>query len=155
MAVPPPPGRLEAFYPNSGGLLSVFHLAYGLGLQADAPLAGLPIQSEVQSTDVRIHLKGESAFPSANSASPDELLYSSSDIDELGCPHLRVAAFAGGKYIGFFYSDGARFAVGREGNEIWADWPENRTLEDACTYLIGPVIAFVLRLRGITCLHAS
>jgi hypothetical protein len=61
----------------------------------------------------------------------------------------------GGKYFGFFYRDGARFAVEREGREIWADWPEHYTLEDACTYLMGPVIAFVLRLRGVTCLHAS
>jgi len=62
---------------------------------------------------------------------------------------------AGGKYYGFFYSDGARFAVSRKGGEILADWPEGYTLEDACTYLIGPVLGFALRLRGTVCLHAS
>jgi hypothetical protein len=61
----------------------------------------------------------------------------------------------GGNYFGFFYSDGARFAIERKGREVWADWPENYTLEDACTYLLGPVMGFVLRLRGITSLHAS
>jgi hypothetical protein len=45
--------------------------------------------------------------------------------------------------------------VERQGRAIWADWPENYTLEDACTYLLGPVMGFVLRLRGTTCLHAS
>jgi hypothetical protein len=60
-----------------------------------------------------------------------------------------------GRFIGFFYSDGARFAVELQGREIWADWPDNYTLEDACTYLVGPVIAFALRLRGAICLHAS
>jgi hypothetical protein len=45
--------------------------------------------------------------------------------------------------------------VDKEGRRIWADWPDNFTLEDACTYLMGPVIAFVQRLRGITSLHAS
>ena len=29
------------------------------------------------------------------------------------------------------------------------------TVEDASTYLLGPVLGLVLRLRGITCLHAS
>src|SRR5262249_9196929 len=29
------------------------------------------------------------------------------------------------------------------------------TLEDACIYLLGPVMGFVLRLRGTVCLHAS
>ena len=72
-----------------------------------------------------------------------------------GQPNLRVGVFPGGDYFGFFYSDGARFAVERRGREVWADWPENYTLEDACTYLVGPVIGFVLRLRGVTCLHAS
>jgi hypothetical protein len=62
---------------------------------------------------------------------------------------------SGGDYFGFFYSDGVRFAVERRGREVWGDWPENYTLEDACTYLLGPVIGFVLRLRGMTCLHAS
>jgi hypothetical protein len=61
----------------------------------------------------------------------------------------------GGEYVGFFYGDGARFAVELRGREVWADWPENYSLEDACTYLLGPVMGFVLRLRGIVSLHAS
>jgi hypothetical protein len=60
-----------------------------------------------------------------------------------------------GGYFAFFYRDGARFAVERHGREVWADWPEGYTLEDACTYLLGSIMGFVLRLRGITCLHAS
>jgi hypothetical protein len=38
---------------------------------------------------------------------------------------------------------------------VWGDWPEDYTLEDACTYLLGPVLGFVLRRRGVVCLHAS
>ena len=68
---------------------------------------------------------------------------------------MRVGMLPGGDYFGFFYSDGVRFAVERRGHEVWGDWPENYTLEDACTYLLGPVIGFVLRLRQMTCLHAS
>lgn len=84
-----------------------------------------------------------------------DFLYVSPNSDEQGQPNLRVRTIEGGKYFGFFYSDGARFIIDRSGREVCADWPENYTLEDVCTYLIGPVIAFVLRLRGITCLHAS
>ncbi len=43
----------------------------------------------------------------------------------------------------------------REGTEVWATWPANLTLEDAATYLLGPVLGLLLRLRGVTCLHAS
>jgi hypothetical protein len=48
-----------------------------------------------------------------------------------------------------------RFAVGRSGRDVWMDWPETSTLEDAATYLMGPVLGFVLRLRGMVSLHAS
>jgi hypothetical protein len=68
---------------------------------------------------------------------------------------LRVGLLPGGDYFTFFYGDGVRFALERRGREVWGDWPENYTLEDACTYLLGPVLGFVLRLRGVTCLHAS
>jgi len=70
-------------------------------------------------------------------------------------PNLRVRMLPGGKYWGLFYKDGVRFAVERQGREVWADWPENYTFEDACTYLLGPVMGFVLRIRGTVCLHAS
>jgi hypothetical protein len=135
--------------------LSVLHVAYGLRIAADVPLPGLPVQSGTKAIDVRIRLNEKSVFPPAIPASPDKLLYVSSNLDEEGYPALRVALLEGGKYFGFFYSDGARFAIDRTGREVCADWPENYTLEDACTYLLGPVLAFVLRLRGVTCLHAS
>jgi hypothetical protein len=83
------------------------------------------------------------------------VLYVSPILDGQGHPNLTVAKLAGGKYIGLFYSDGARFAIDLEGRKVLADWPENYAFEDACTYLLGPVLAFVLRLRGVTCLHAS
>jgi hypothetical protein len=84
-----------------------------------------------------------------------QTFYTSDVNDPLGQPNLRVGMLPCGDYFGLFYGDGARFAVERRGREVWADWPENYTLEDACTYLLGPVIGFALRLRGVTCLHAS
>jgi hypothetical protein len=53
------------------------------------------------------------------------------------------------------YSDGTEFVVDRAGSQVWANWPDPLTLDDAATYLLGPVLGFVLRLRGVICLHAS
>jgi hypothetical protein len=105
--------------------------------------------------DLHVHLKGASAFPPAVSGSSATFFYAGPNCDDAGQPVLRVASFAGGAYFGFFYNDGAHFAMDREGRELWADWPEGYALEDAATYLVGPVMGFVLRLRGITPLHAS
>ena len=53
------------------------------------------------------------------------------------------------------YSDGTEFIIDRSGSEVWATWHDPLTLEDAATYLLGPVFGFLLRLRGDTCSHAS
>jgi hypothetical protein len=129
---------------------------YGLRIAANLALPGLIGQPNAGGVDTQIWLKdGKSVFPSTLTIPAGDIFYVSPNRDEQGQPNLRVGMIEGGKYFGFFYSDGTRFIIDRSGREVCVDWPDNYTLEDACTYLIGPVIAFVLRLRGITCLHAS
>jgi hypothetical protein len=53
------------------------------------------------------------------------------------------------------YFDGMQFWLDETGSAIWAAWPDTLLVEDAATYLLGPVLGWVLRLRGLTCLHAS
>ena len=132
----------------------VSHVLYGLRLAANMPLPGLPLRFNSDMYDVRIRLKDWATLPTTFPESL-EISYTSPQDAAPGQPNLRVGVLPGGDYFGFFYSDGVRFAVERRGREVWADWPENYTLEDACTYLLGPVIGFVLRLRRVTCLHAS
>ena len=129
------------------------HVVYGLRVAANIALPGL-LRSDSDAYDVRIYLKDRNTFPILF---PEfvEILYASPEDGLPGQPNLRVGVLPGGDYFGFFYRDEVRFAVERQGREIWGDWPESYTLEDACTYLLGPVLGFVLRLRGVTCLHAS
>src|ERR1700704_943714 len=129
-----------------------YHVAYGLRLSVNVPLPGLPVQSALPQIDVRISLNEKSRFPRTFSVVGESPLYLSPNRDENGQSALRVAASVDGQYFGFFYQDGATFAVERTGDEVFGDWPENYTVEDACTYLMGPVLAFVLRLRGLVCL---
>ena len=133
----------------------VFHFIYGLRIATNIPLPGVPVEPSPDVIDVRIHMREETSLPSPFSAPPSSFLYSSAKDEAEIEPTLRVGVLAGGEYFGMFYKDGAKFAVQREGMEIWADWPAGYAIEDACTYLIGPVMGFVLRLRGTICLHAS
>ena len=55
----------------------------------------------------------------------------------------------------FKYKDGTEFSIARSGAEIWARWAAPYTVEDMMTYFQGPILGFVLRLRGVTSLHAS
>ena len=136
--------------------MSVHHLIYGLRIAANRAIPGLlPLVEPDAEFDLRVRLKGTPAFPPGAPNSPADFFYASPCPGSNGQPSLRVARLAGGTCFGLFYSDGARFAVDREGREVWADWPEDYSLEDAATYLVGPVLGFVLRLRGVTPLHAS
>ena len=84
-----------------------------------------------------------------------ETSYIADYTDECGSPVLRVFRLLDGQYYKFCYADGTEFVVDHAGTEIWAEWSEPLTLEDATTYLLGPIMGFVMLLRGVVCLHAS
>ena len=139
--------------------MHALHTVYELLIAATAPLPGLPSRQELSERtppDVVVHLKdGHAREIQLSGVSPSEYRYTSTALDAHGQPVLQVIQSKNNHTFEFFYADGARFAISRDGTQIWSDWPDGYTLEDACTYLVGPVFAFALRLRGATCLHAS
>ena len=134
--------------------MTALHFLYGLRLASNRVLPGVPLQHNLETTDVRLQLEDKWHFPITHPATAEDQ-YGVSEGGPDDQSNLRVGLFPDGRYFGLLYRDGVKFAVERRGSEVWADWPENYTLEDACTYLVGPVMGFVLRLRGTVCLHAS
>ena len=82
-------------------------------------------------------------------------IYTSEFHDHLGQPALRIWKVNDGRFWRIEYFDGTQFWFNRGGDEVWGTWPENLTIEDAATYLLGPVLGLLLRMRGSTCLHGS
>lgn len=130
------------------------YVLLGLRVAANMSLPGLSHKDDAVPSDLCIRLKDLTTLPLVLPESI-EIFHTSSNLTAAGVPNLRVGLLPDGKCLAFLYGDGTRFVVERSGREVWADWPENYTLEDACTYLVGPVMGFVLRLRGTVCLHAS
>jgi hypothetical protein len=93
------------------------------------------------------------AAPAARVGLPEHLSYASEYKDQAGEPALKI--WKGGHLLRLEYFDGTQFWLDPEGRSVWATWPENLTLEDTATYLLGPVLGLLMRLRGVTCLHAS
>lgn len=127
------------------------YAAYGLRLCADAPVPGLFPDQRSVSHDVVIHLDG--VPPRADIDAQFE--HVSTIVDDGGKSLLRVARSRNPSGLYFRYSDDTAFLIDDAGSEIWAEWHPPLTLEDTATYLLGPMLGFVLRLRGVLSLHAS
>jgi hypothetical protein len=131
--------------------------AYGLRVCANLPIPGLSHQLETSEAapeaDLTIHL---GSLPHRLDQPRESLnAWYTSNEAEGSEPRLRVWTQEEGLYFRLLYSDGTEFVLNREGTQIWARWPDPMTLEDAAVYLLGPVLGFVLLLRGTNCLHAS
>lgn len=127
---------------------------YGLRLQANLRIPGLRISSAARRADVQVRLAMMPAWLNDLLATA-KLWHCSPWQDVDGEAALKTWKLGAVDYFRLLYRDGTSFVVDAGGTEVWADWPDELTLEDTATYLLGPIFGFLLRLRGVTCLHAS
>jgi hypothetical protein len=131
------------------------YVVFGLTLRSNRPIPGLPLSRRRDAVaDVDIHLGIPPPGSHIISSDPETLTYVSPYQDQAG-PVLRIWSVTDGKFCRLDYRDGTQFWLDRDGTEVWATWQEPSTIEDTGTYLLGPVLGRLLRLRGVTCLHAS
>jgi hypothetical protein len=132
------------------------HTVFGLKVRSNLPVPGLtPLEGSADAVDVEFHLGVSPDSQREIPADSEDLTYTSSYTDEFGNPALRIWKTADGGFLHLAYYDGVQFWLEREGKSLWAVWPAGSTLEDTASYLLGPVFGILLRLRGVTCLHAS
>jgi hypothetical protein len=136
--------------------LSFNYSVFGLSLLSNLPIPGLiPASPPLPAPDVEVHLGVSPSIHSDKSIERGVLTFVSSDLDASGEPALRIWRVADGTCLYLAYCDGMEFWLDRKGTSVWAIWPAASSLEDAATFLLGPVLGLLLRLRGVTCLHAS
>lgn len=127
---------------------------YGLGVLANRPIPTVP-HSPITTADVRVSF---GVLPDwLDSLQPDQIetAYVADYTNDAGHPAFVFSRMCAGQFYRFSYADKTEFVVDQSGREIWTTWREPLTLEDTATYLLGPVMGFVLLLRGLVCLHAS
>ena len=133
--------------------MNLAYSVFGLLLRSNLPIPELaPAPATSSDPVVNIHMNES---PPADSSGLQILTYTSEYTDPTGQPALRIWKTADGQFLHLSYFDGTQFWMDRGGTELWAQWPDNLTIEDTATYLLGPVLGLLLRLRGVTCLHAS
>jgi hypothetical protein len=136
----------------------IVHRAFGHVITANRPIPGLGTATHAAATERgrRIDIvAGRLPEPFAEHVPTDATcIFPASADDDHDYP-LTVHRCHDGRWYHFHYADDTRFVIQGDGGRIWMQWREPLVLDDAVTYLLGPVIAFVLRLRGVLCLHAS
>jgi hypothetical protein len=140
-----------------------YYRIYGLNLTANISIPG-PIAIDIPGSDLPIVNVVLGKLPSWLTETPSQskippnwyVSPTTSELDgKAAVPLFQVWQIDMGQYFYCLYQDGTTFVVSRLGTQIWATWPDDLTLEDTATYLLGPILGFVLRLRGTVCLHAS
>ena len=121
----------------------------------EEPISPSPEASARPGKFVEINLKASPRDAGLIQTADEELSYVSDYKDNLGEPALRIWHLDGGAFLRLDYFDGTKFWLDRDGTRVWGTWSPILTIEDASTYLLGPVLGLMLRLRGVICLHAS
>jgi hypothetical protein len=133
----------------------LYYSVYGLTLKCNRAIPGLDPLPDLPAADVEVWVEDGVPCPDPPGASSAEIGYVSPAVCHGEEPVLQVWKLAGGAYFRLRYWDGVEFVVDGKGTRIWARWIGKASLEEVTYYLLGPVAGFLLRLRGLTCLHAS
>jgi hypothetical protein len=131
--------------------------AFGLVVHANVPIPGLEnaAVSAVSDVPLRIHLQEGRRLVSRGAVRSARVVRVTREMEDGGAPLLVVRHLAREALYHFEYHDGTEFVIDRGGTRVQGTWRGGATLEDTATYLLGPILAFVLRLRGLVAVHAG
>ena len=127
------------------------HIAFGLRWLCDVDLPELPKVKDAAPPDVQFQVK---SWPSTLSESADSVLWYQSPSPPRDAL-LKVFRLSQGELFLVRYIDGTDFLIHRSGSLVWCRWDQKVSFDYVRPYLYGPIVGFLLRLRGLVCLHAS
>ena len=136
--------------------MTYFYRTYGLTFSCDTPIPGLKEELDVsRRTHVCVELTSEPSWVLEALNLPSSVLQTIAASPETQDPAFVLTSLGEGRFFQLGYSDGTLFVVDGDATRIWGIAGYGQTIQDLSTYLLGPVMGFILRRRGITALHAS
>jgi hypothetical protein len=127
---------------------------YGMTVEVEPGLPDLPAEDAAGPADVRVWMGRVPADAFAATGAAEEPWYVSPRMSMDREPTVVVHRRADGGFR-MAYADGCEYMVDASASRIACTWPPHYTPEDAATYLLGPVLGLVLRMRGVPSLHAG
>lgn len=136
--------------------MQLHYEVYGLHLCANIEIPGLNSEKiDKSAIDIEINMGHIPNEIQQLTDTPSAEYYREPAYKKEDPPHLIINTLEDKKYFHFKYEYGVEFIITQNATKVWGIWKDPLVLEDAALYLLGPVIGFMLRLRHITCLHAS
>jgi len=139
----------------------VTHLysAYGLTLESQVAIPGLaervPSGEDWGSPQIAVTMNEPPGWQREALPSDARLVFPARSTSRSPINALRLYSRDNGSVFHLNYPDGAQFAIDAETQNLWCWGPASLTFEDLSTYIVGPVLGFILRRRGTLALHAS
>jgi hypothetical protein len=131
--------------------------AYGVTLASDSlEVPGLAReQADLGPTRITLHLGSEPHWVRAAKCLPSCVERPRPGTLQGDDASLTLTSFGAREFFELAYGDGVRFVIDAAADHVWGRFTPPLTVEDLATYLLGPVMGFILRRQGIMSLHAS
>jgi len=141
---------------NKSPDLTHSYRAYGLNLLSSASVPGLADEhAGIPHPDIILELGSEPGWVTSAIQLPPIAQCKKPAFPEAENPAFTFNVLGHEEFFELAYGDGTRFVVDRAARQIWGTCPPPLTVEDLATYLLGPIMGFALRRRGVLSLHAS
>ena len=128
------------------------YAAYGLVLTADEPIPWLIETRSSKPADIHVYQRDRPDWLAEAAREPMEAWDPTNPRND---PNLGWRISRSGRFVDVRYSDGTTFIIDNVSGRIWANWDSKYAVTDMALYLLGPVLGFVLAVRGLTVLHAA
>ena len=129
---------------------------YGLLIDSDLAISGLTEFAKITtSPDIHLDLAAVPSWAAQALSLPITSKRTRPSFFIPGSGTFTVSEFAHRRFFQLEYEDGTKFLLDCSARQVWGQPGPGLSHDDLCVYLLGPVMGFVLRQRGITALHAS
>jgi hypothetical protein len=130
--------------------------AYGLTLGCDTPVSALRQEpTDFERYEVAVSLGPETDWVREARRLPSHREHPRPGEVERDNSPFSLTSYGAGEFFELAYGDGALFFVDAAAERLWGTCLPPLINEDVETYLLGPVMGFVLRRRSVLALHAS
>jgi hypothetical protein len=129
-------------------------ILYGLRVRSNLQLPDCVAARQHAGIDLTVRFAGCNARLESAQWRKAQVAYRSPYLDVSGHPQVIVERHPDGASR-LRYADEVMVMVNRDASEVVLHWEEHTSERVAIAYFLGPVLGWVMRLRGVICIHAS